>query len=438
MTGAGDADASTTARRFALGRYGPAPLLLAGRYELGERIGQGATARVHRAADRETGAEVAVKLFHAGAVELGRNRRDQEIAALRAVRHPGLVGFVDAGVDEGHAYLVMDFVDGPNLSEWLRSGPLPAEQVAEFGAQLAEALAHVHSHEVTHRDLKPANILMSGDGPKIADFGVARIVDATRVTDTGAVVGTAAYLSPEQVLGEQPGPASDVYALGLVLLECLTGVREYPGTAAETAVVRLHRSPRVPSDAPQPLARTLRAMTMRDPEERPSAIAVARALRGTEPLRLPLKTRLAVFCRRHRVSRRRAVLAAGLPVVLVAAGTLLLATPLRPGTGSAPAPEPARIPVSPPASAPSDSPDSAPRHSPSAPPARSAKTDTPGQTTTLQPGTTTRTVPVPPDEPSQASQASQPGRTPPQTPPGQTRNPRDPGTGPPPSEKNPH
>lgn len=271
---------------------------------MGERIGEGATACVHRAEDRETGAAVAVKLFHAGAVELGRNRREQEIAALRAVRHPGLVGFVDAGVDEEHAYLVMDCVHGPTLSEWLRSGPLPADKVVDLGAQLAEALAHVHAHEVTHRDLKPANILMSDDGPRIADFGVARIVDATRVTDTGAVVGTAAYLSPEQVLGEHPGPASDVYALGLVLLECLTGVREYPGTAAETAVVRLHRSPRVPPGTPEPLARTLRAMTMRDPEERPSATAVARALRGTETLRLPIKTRLAVFCRRHRVSRR--------------------------------------------------------------------------------------------------------------------------------------
>ncbi|MGV9297434.1 serine/threonine-protein kinase [Amycolatopsis sp. NPDC003676] len=434
MTGAGDSDAATTARRFALGRYGPAPLVLDGRYEVGERIGEGATACVHQAEDRETGAAVAVKLFHAGAVELGRNRRDQEIAALRAVRHPGLVGFVDAGVDEGHAYLVMDCVHGPNLSEWLRSGPLPADQVVELGAQLAEALAHVHAHEVTHRDLKPANILMSDDGPRIADFGVARIVDATRVTDTGAVVGTAAYLSPEQVLGEHPGPASDVYALGLVLLECLTGVREYPGTAAETAVVRLHRSPRVPPGTPEPLARTLRAMTMRDPEERPSATAVARALRGTETLRLPIKTRLAVFCRRHRVSRRRAVLAAGLPVVLVAAGTLLLATPLRPGTGSAPGPEPAPVPVSPPSSAPSDSPDSSPRHSSSSPPVRSTNAATPAQTTTVPPGTTAQTAPA---SESQAGPTSQPRRTPPKTPPGQTKPPRNTVTGPP-SDKTPH
>ncbi|WP_051166554.1 serine/threonine-protein kinase [Amycolatopsis orientalis] len=426
MTDAGDSDAATTARRFALGRYGPAPLVLAGRYELGEQIGEGATACVHRAEDRETGAEVAVKLFHAGAVELGRNRRGQEIAALRAVRHPGLVGFVDAGVDEEYAYLVMDFVPGPTLSEWLRCGPLPAGQVEELGAQLAEALAHVHAHEVTHRDLKPANILMSGDGPRIADFGVARIVDATRVTETGAVVGTAAYLSPEQVLGERPGPASDVYALGLVLLECLTGVREYPGTAAETAVVRLHRAPRVPPGTPEPLARTLRAMTMRAPEERPSATAVARALRGTETLRLPVKTRLAVFCRRHHVSRRRAVLAAGLPVVLVAAGTLLLATPLRPSTGSAPVPEPAPVPVSPPSSAPSDSPASAPRHSSSAPPVRSTNAETPA-----------RTTPAPRTQPSQAGQPSRPGRTPPKTPPGQTKQPRNPAAGPP-GDKTPH
>ncbi|MDT8914514.1 protein kinase domain-containing protein [Amycolatopsis sp. PS_44_ISF1] len=280
MSDADAADAGTTARHFGLGSFGPAPSVVAGRYELGERLGEGATARVHRAHDRVLNRTVAVKLFHPGTVELGRDRRAQEVQALQALRHPGLVRLYAAGTDEGHAYLVMQLAEGPNLASRLRGGPLPAGEVTELGAQLAEALAHVHAHHVTHRDLKPANILLTGGQALIADFGVARLVDATRVTASGATVGTAAYLAPEQVLGEHPGAPADVYALGLVLLECLTGAREYEGTPAESAVVRLHRQPHVPDDLPEGLASTLRAMTAREPEQRPTAAAVTRALRG--------------------------------------------------------------------------------------------------------------------------------------------------------------
>jgi hypothetical protein len=217
--------------------------------------------------------------------------------------------------------------------------------VAKLGAQLAEALAHVHAHGVTHRDLKPANILLARDRALIADFGVARLVDATRVTATGATVGTAAYLAPEQVLGERPGPPADVYALGLVLLECLSGVREYQGTPAESAVVPLHRQPDVPADLPNQLSATLRAMTAREPDARPTAATAARALLGEDEIPPP-----------PRGGRRRMLFASAIavPVALAAVGTALLLNLTAPAGSAGPLPTPAPPPagvVSPPGSA---------------------------------------------------------------------------------------
>jgi tRNA A-37 threonylcarbamoyl transferase component Bud32 len=339
MTDAEELDAGTTARRFDLGLFGPAPAVIAGRYVLGDLLGEGATARVHRAYDQLLGRAVAVKLFHPGTVELGRDRRAQEVQALRALQHPGLVGLYDAGTDEGHAYLVMELAEGPNLAKRLATGPLPGDEVTRLGVQLAEALAHVHAHGVTHRDLKPANILLADGRALIADFGVARLVDATRVTATGATVGTAAYLAPEQVLGERPGPPADVYALGLVLLECLSGVREYQGTPAESAVVRLHRQPDVPEGLPEPLSATLRAMTAREPDARPTAAATARALLGEAAIVPPPR------------GRRRLLLfasAAAVPLAIAAVGAAVLlnltSPTTSPATGQVPAPVPAVTP----------------------------------------------------------------------------------------------
>ncbi|SEP46200.1 serine/threonine-protein kinase [Amycolatopsis saalfeldensis] len=335
MTDAEELDAGTTARRFDLGLFGPPPAVVAGRYVLGDLLGQGATARVHRAHDQVLDRAVAVKLFHPGTVELGRGRRAQEVQALRALQHPGLVGLYDAGTDEGHAYLAMQLAEGPNLATRLAGGPLPTDEVTQLGGQLAEALAHVHAHGVTHRDLKPANILLAYGRALIADFGVARLVDATRVTATGATVGTAAYLAPEQVLGERPGPPADVYALGLVLLECVSGVREYQGTPAESAVVRLHRQPDVPEGLPEPLSATLRAMTAREPSARPTAAAVARALRGEGEIAPPPR------------GRRRLLLwaaAAAVPLAAVGAALLLNLTSPANGAGPEPAPAPAAAP----------------------------------------------------------------------------------------------
>ena len=237
-------------------------------------MGLGGTAQVYRAWDHEGGCPVAVKIFRPGSALAPGYGGARELEALTGVRHAGLVGVRGAGVDpQGCPFVVMDLVDGQSLSARLHDGPLDAAAVTRLGAVLADALAVVHARGVVHRDVKPANVLLDTDGhPWLTDFGIARIVDATRVTATGVVVGTAAYMAPEQVRGEAVGPPADVYALGLVLLEAATGHREYDGGALESAVARLHRAPLVPAALPDPLGPTLRRMTAPSPDDRPTAV----------------------------------------------------------------------------------------------------------------------------------------------------------------------
>jgi serine/threonine protein kinase len=159
------------------------------------------------------------------------------------------------------------------------------EELSVIGAGVADALAYVHGLGIIHRDIKPANILLvqirPGEPlrPKLTDFGIARIADATRLTATGTMVGTAAYLSPEQALGKPLSPASDIYSLGLVLLECIKGTVEYPGGAVESAVARLHRAPEIPEDLPKEWADLIGSMTAVEPLERPAAADIETALR---------------------------------------------------------------------------------------------------------------------------------------------------------------
>ena len=170
----------------------------------------------------------------------------------------------------------MELVDGQDLRSRIRHSPVPFDELAVIGAGLADALAYVHSLGIIHRDIKPANVLLvqvrPGEPlrPKLTDFGIARIVDGTRLTATGTMVGTAAYLSPEQARGADMGPASDIYSLGSV---------EYPGSAVESAVARLHRAPVVPDGVPAEWAQLIRAMTALDPLDRPAAADLEVALR---------------------------------------------------------------------------------------------------------------------------------------------------------------
>lgn len=267
--------------------------VLADRYETTELLGVGGAASVYRAVDRTLGRTVAIKIFNPATSDDDDYRRQHtETMLLSTLNHPGLVALHDAGmqVDEDGrttGFLVMELVDGEDLRHRLKRGALSAEDVAQLGADLADALAYVHSEGVVHRDVKPANILLfqSADNStrlyaKLTDFGIARMVEATMATAAGATIGTANYLSPEQAKGDPVDDRSDVYSLGLVLLECLTGEKAFPGPVVEAALARLLRDPEVPDSLGPDWADLLRRMTSRDPARRPHAHDVALQLRS--------------------------------------------------------------------------------------------------------------------------------------------------------------
>jgi eukaryotic-like serine/threonine-protein kinase len=219
---------------------------LAGRYVLEARIGTGGAGVVWRAHDDVLDRRVAVKLLHA---ELARDptsaaRFRSEATAAARLTHPNAVVVFDIGRDGDNDYLVMELVDGPDLTELLRGQPLPAPVVAHLGRAIAAALGMAHDRGLVHRDVKPGNVLLTPDGvPKVADFGIARAIgDAmTRLTVPGNVMGTARYVAPEQLRDQAVDARADVYALGLVLHEALTGQPPWgDGTAAEVASVIAH------------------------------------------------------------------------------------------------------------------------------------------------------------------------------------------------------
>ena len=265
--------------------------LLGGRYRITALIGRGGMAAVYRAADEELPREVAVKLMKPGSTdreELSRQR--SEIDTLASLNHHALVTLLDAGAEQTpageQAFIVMELIDGPNLREVLADG-LPPQQVAHIGADLAEALHYMHARDIVHRDIKPANILLTpSDLPhrqfhaKLADLGIAKLLDGNPLTSTGLVIGTADYLSPEQAGGVTAGPASDIYSLGLVLLETLTGEKVFPGTTAETLGARLVNEPAVPDSLGPAWTALLAGMTALDPTERSGALEVALAARS--------------------------------------------------------------------------------------------------------------------------------------------------------------
>ncbi|MER5976088.1 serine/threonine-protein kinase [Streptomyces sp. NPDC001857] len=262
--------------------------ILAGRYRLDARIGSGGAADVYRGFDLRLRRAVAVKVFRPGTGVEPEEGFSSEAVILARLQHPGLVTAYDAGRHDDRAYLVMQLVEGTTLKARIAEGALSPRETAELGADLARALAHAHAEGVVHRDVKPSNILLGASNrPYLTDFGISRLVDATTRTVTGTIVGTAAYLSPEQVLGEPVGRPADIYALGLVLLECLTGRLEYDGGPLEAAIVRLHRPPVLPSALPSELAALLRDMTAKDERTRPSALECARTLASVADMTAP-------------------------------------------------------------------------------------------------------------------------------------------------------
>jgi len=258
---------------------GGEPVVIADRYRLVNLLGRGGTAEVWRAEDGALGRSVALKLVTVPTDDSAA-RAGEEARLLAKLSHPGLVPVYDAGTDErDRPWVVMELVEGETLSDTIRRGAVPSVRCAEIGRSIADALGYVHAQGLVHRDVKPGNVLMGLDGRvRLTDFGIARLVDAARVTSTGMMVGTASYLAPEQVAGEPVGPPSDVYALGLVLLEVLTGEREYAGSTVEVALARLQRQPSVPRTLPAGWPGLLTAMTAREPAARPTPGEAAQEL----------------------------------------------------------------------------------------------------------------------------------------------------------------
>ncbi|RAX14947.1 serine/threonine protein kinase [Pseudarthrobacter sp. AG30] len=288
-----------------------AGVVLAGRYRLGERLGRGSAAEVFRAVDLEGGPDAAVKIATAGHRK-HQQRIHNEAAVLAGLDHPSIVRFIAGGVmpagspSAGHAFLIEELALGTSLAEAIRMRSMPQADIAVWARGLFGALAHLHSRGLVHRDIKPANLMLSGlrrSPVRIIDFGIA--APAGSAPEPGISSGTVHYMSPEQASGHVADPSWDVYALGLVLLELLTGTKAFPGTAIESLVARTLRSPKVP-DHLGDWGVLLRALTAMDATQRPAAAdaaamaaqlvpAVPRGGQGS-----PCRTRRIFPGRRHR------------------------------------------------------------------------------------------------------------------------------------------
>jgi hypothetical protein len=280
--------------------------VLGGRYNVLEQIGSGAVANVYRAMDEVLEREVAVKIVTRPRDSNAPHDAEAELKVLARLNHHSLVTLLDAGVDQTQPgrpriYLVMELVEGPDLKRRLADGPLPPRHAAQIGHDLADALAYIHERGVIHRDVKPGNIMIfdyhhdaARMRAKLTDFGIALMADQPEATD-GGFLGTAGYLSPEQARAERVGPASDVYSLGLVLLECLTGQQAFPGDPLQSALARLIEDPSIPSSLEPEWRMLLAAMTARNPEDRPSSCEVTQALQDQAASRAKHKVDAALI-----------------------------------------------------------------------------------------------------------------------------------------------
>jgi tetratricopeptide (TPR) repeat protein len=272
--------------------------LLGGRYRVVRHLGSGGMASVLLCRDERLDREVAVKRLHADSPEDVEQRFVREAKLGASLNHPNLVSVFDTATDEEGVLIVMEYVEGEALARTLKRGPLPPERVASIVRDVGSALDHAHAQGVVHRDVKPGNVLLRHDGvTKLVDLGIATAQDHTRLTHSGMVLGTAAYMAPEQLEGGETTPATDIYALAVVAYEALTGRRAREGRTPLELAHRIATEPPpdirdvMPSASPQAAEVLARAMA-RDPGERPaSAGELATGLSGAleEPPTAPTR-----------------------------------------------------------------------------------------------------------------------------------------------------
>jgi serine/threonine protein kinase len=285
--------------------------LVLNRFLIERRIGSGGFGTVYEAWDGRLERPVAVKAIEsAGGRGSGRVLREAQAAAR--LNHPGIVTLYEMGEEDGNALLVTELVEGDTLAELNCECALSDREIAEIGADLCEALAHAHSRAVVHRDIKPQNVLVTEEGEpraKLMDFGVARLTDAAALTAPGDVVGTLAYMAPEQAEGQAAGPEADVYSLALMLYECWSGEnparRATPAATARAIGARLRPLRRLRPDLPRELCETVDACLQTRPGRRPSLEELGETIEDSLEL---LADRRAVP--RHAVSLRLAAIAA--------------------------------------------------------------------------------------------------------------------------------
>jgi serine/threonine-protein kinase len=328
------------------------------RYAVEKRLGQGGMATVDLAEDTELGRRVAVKRLFASLagdyVFQQRFFREAKLAA--SLSHPNLVTVYDVGEEDGLPYIVMEYVDGETLAELMqREGPLPPDRGVDLLLQLCAGLEHAHAAGLVHRDIKPQNLLVRRDGvAKIADFGIARTIQSTQLTQVGTVLGTASYLAPEQAMGEQVTAAADIYSVGVVGYELLTGRTPYEFETLADLTVKQREPPPPISRVPAHVDAAIRHSLAFDPARRPaSAAALARELsagaEGAEPE--PPTQALPTPAARGRIQLPRwALIALAIVAAIAVFGTTFAiaytrgddGTPNTPAQPAAPAPPPVR------------------------------------------------------------------------------------------------